>query len=114
LHCGASPEEAETVFDTLDDLVREGKIRVYGWSTGDPDSARLVAGRENAASIQHGLNVFSDAAEILEVCDAYDVASVSNSNLANGLLSGKYSADHVFGKDDFRGAGHEWATSFKD
>ena len=39
--------------------------------------------------------------------------SIVNSPLGNGLLSGKYSADHQFSPEDFRGAGHVWATSFE-
>ncbi|WP_228845375.1 aldo/keto reductase [Phototrophicus methaneseepsis] len=114
LHCGASPQEAEALFDALDTLVKEGKIRAYGWSTGDVASARLLAERENGVAIQHGLNVLDGTPEILDVCAAYDVMSVTNSPLANGLLSGKYGPGFVFPEDDFRGAGHVWATSFVD
>lgn len=113
LHCGASPSEAQAIFDALDKLVTEGKIRAYGWSTGDPNNAQLVASRNNAGAIQHGMNVLSDAKEILDVCSQYELISVTNSPLANGLLSGKYSPNHQFLSDDFRGAGHEWATSFE-
>lgn len=114
LHCGASPEEANRVFDTLDELVYEGKICAYGWSTGDPANVKRVAARDNGVSIQHGLNVLSDAHNLLDACAVNNLTSICNSPLGNGLLTGKYSADHVFPADDFRGAGHTWATSFVD
>lgn len=113
LHCGATPEEAEIIFDTLDDLVREGKIRTYGWSTGDPASGELVARRENCGAIQHGFNVLDMDSPMVDVSEKHNIMSIVNSPLGNGLLSGKYSADHQFSPEDFRGAGHVWATSFE-
>lgn len=112
LHCGASPEEAEAVFDTLDALVDEGKIRAYGWSTGDLNNAQLLANRSNAVSVQCWLHVLGDYPEMLETCTRHNLAYINNSPLANGLLTGKYSPDFVFPSDDFRGAGHEWAPHF--
>ena len=36
-------ERAPELIGVLEDLVRAGKIRYYGWSTNDPDRARLFA-----------------------------------------------------------------------
>lgn len=114
LHCGASAEEAEVVFDTLDILVQEGKIRAYGWSTAEPNNGHIVAARQHGVAIQHHLNVLDDVPEMLNVSKQRGVTSIVNSPLACGLLSGKYSADYSFPVDDFRAAGHEWATAFID
>jgi aryl-alcohol dehydrogenase-like predicted oxidoreductase len=114
LHCGASPEEAEVIFNTLAQLQAEGLIRTYGWSTSDPNNARFVAAHENGTAIQHGLNVFGDASEMLEVCAQHNLASINNSPLASGLLSGKYQANSVIPAGDFRAAGHAWAIYFEN
>jgi aryl-alcohol dehydrogenase-like predicted oxidoreductase len=54
LHWGSCPPEtAEKLLPILEDLVREGKIRWYGWSTDDPERARVFAQGEHCTAIQH-------------------------------------------------------------
>jgi aryl-alcohol dehydrogenase-like predicted oxidoreductase len=114
LHCGASPEQAEVIADTLEQLQKAGHIRTFGWSTDDPASIRLWAKRPYCTTVQNELNVLRDASEVLTVCDEYHLASINRSPLAYGFLSGKYTADSVMSKDDFRGAGHEWVGYFEN
>ncbi|GAB4434869.1 MAG: aldo/keto reductase [Anaerolineae bacterium] len=114
LHCGASPAEAGAITDTLEQLQAEGRIRAYAWSTDDPESARLFAGKPHCAAVQHEMNVFVDAGAMLALCDEYDLASVVRTPLAMGCLSGKYDTETTFAADDFRGSGHEWARYFKE
>lgn len=94
---------AVEVRETLEDLVREGKIRAYGWSTDDAALARVFAEGEHCATVQHDLNVVRDAPEILALCAEADLASINRSPLARGALTGKYTADTVFADDDVRG-----------
>jgi aryl-alcohol dehydrogenase-like predicted oxidoreductase len=108
------PAQADDVIATLDDLVDQGLIRAYGWSTGEPDSARLLATRSRGAAVQHPMNVLRDAPEVLEVCDEHDLASVCNSPLAMGLLTGKFDAASKLPGDDVRGSGHDWVGYFTD
>lgn len=114
LHCGASSEQAEVIADTLEQLQKEGHIRTFGWSTDDPVSIRLWAKRPYCTAVQNELNVLRDTREMLKVCDEYHLASINRSPLAYGFLSGKYTADSVMSKDDFRGAGHEWVGYFEN
>jgi aryl-alcohol dehydrogenase-like predicted oxidoreductase len=114
LHCGASPEQAEIVAETLEQLQTEGLIRAYAWSTDDPGSARLWAEKSHCTAVQHELNVLRDAQEMIALCEKYDLASINRSPLAYGFLSGKYTANTVIASNDFRAAGHEWVTYFKD
>jgi aryl-alcohol dehydrogenase-like predicted oxidoreductase len=114
LHCGASPEETEAIIETLEQLVSEGLIRAYGPSTDDPGLARLFAEGAHCVSVQHQLNVLNDAQALLDLCEEYDLASIDRTPLAHGFLSGKYTADTVMPKDDFRGAGHTWVGFFED
>jgi aryl-alcohol dehydrogenase-like predicted oxidoreductase len=114
LHCGATAEQIESVVETLEGLVAAGHIRAYGWSTDNPALAKLFVRGAHCAAIQHGLNVFTDAKPILDLCEQFDLASVNNAPLASGLLSGKYTADSVLPANDHRSAGFEWAVYFNN
>jgi aryl-alcohol dehydrogenase-like predicted oxidoreductase len=114
LHCGASPEEVEAILNTLEQLHSEGLLRAYGPSTDDPKLARLFAEGPHCVSVQHQLNVLNDAQALLDLCEEYELASINRTPLAHGFLSGKYTADTVMPKDDFRGAGHAWVRFFED
>ncbi len=104
---------AEATFDTLEELADRGHIRAYGWSTDDPERARLLAGRPHFAAVQHDMNVLLDAPEVLAACDQLGVASVNRGPLAMGLLSGKYQADSRLPTDDVRGKEPEWMRYFQ-
>ena len=52
------PAEAEVVREALEDLVAAGKIRTYGWSTDDPERARIFAQGAHCSAIQQRLNIF--------------------------------------------------------
>lgn len=95
-------EPAVAVRDELEALVRDGKIRYYGWSTDSVEAARVFADGEHCAAIQHDLNVVMDAADMLALCEQANLASVNRSPLARGALTGKYTKDTVFAKDDVR------------
>jgi aryl-alcohol dehydrogenase-like predicted oxidoreductase len=88
--------------EVLEDLVREGKIRTYGWSTDSVELARVFAEGKHCAAIQHDLNVVLDAPEMLALCEQQDLASVNRSPLARGALTGKYSKDSRFAETDVR------------
>jgi aryl-alcohol dehydrogenase-like predicted oxidoreductase len=93
---------AVEVRETLEALVREGKIRSYGWSTDSVEAARVFAEGEHCAAIQHDLNVVRDAPEMLALCQEQNLASVNRSPLARGALTGKYSKETVFAQNDVR------------
>lgn len=113
LHCGASAEQAADVLATLEELCAEGKIRSYGWSTGDLAAVEHFAAGKHCTAIQHGLNVFDANQTLLDRCAAHNLASINNAPLASGLLSGKYTVDSILPADDFRSAGHSWAIFFE-
>jgi aryl-alcohol dehydrogenase-like predicted oxidoreductase len=114
LHVWSLPaDEADEVAQVLEALRADGLIRAYGWSTDDVDRARVFAARPGCAAIQHDLNVFDDAPELLALCAEEGLASVNRTPLAMGLLSGKFSADSKLGGNDVRGAGHSWVRYFE-
>ncbi len=99
---GYEPIRAAAVRDALEEMVAEGKIRWYGWSTDNPEGARVFAQGQHCAAIQHELNVAREAPEILTLCEESDLASVNRGPLAMGLLTGKMKTDTTFPPDDIR------------
>ncbi len=105
--------QAEAVADTLEELKAEGLIGAYGWSTDDLDCARVFASRPGCAAIEHELNVFQDAPELLAICDEHDLASINRAPLAMGILSGRFTRDTQVPDDDVRGRlGPNWYPQY--
>ena len=86
-------ERAAELMGVLEDLVRAGKIRFYGWSTDDVERARLFAGGEHCIAIEHRLNVFNDNAAMLDLCQELDLASLNRVPLLMGVLTGRWSPE---------------------
>jgi aryl-alcohol dehydrogenase-like predicted oxidoreductase len=98
-------EKAAGVRDMLETLVAEGKLRWYGWSTDDPQGARVFAQSAHCTAIQHFLNMArqrDDLPQMLAVCDEYDQASIIRSPLVMGMLTGKFNVEMTFPRDDVR------------
>jgi len=103
LHAGSyESDRAVAVRDLLEELVVDGRIRAYGWSTDHADRARVFAQGEHCASIQFRLSVFSDNPEMRALCDEFDVGSVNKKPLSSGILTGKFTTESTFPEDDFR------------
>lgn len=100
-------EKVPAMVDLLESLVKDGKIRYYGWSTDSVEGARLFARGDHCVAIQHDLNVILDAPEMITLCEELNLASVNRSPLARGALSGKYAKDAVFPQNDVRN--DEWS-----
>lgn len=112
LHQGAyDPEKAPLVMDVLEELVKEGKIRWYGWSTDSSERAAVFAPGEHCTSIQFDLNVFHDNEETRTICSDFDLAGINKSPLNRGLLTGKFNEGYSFPKNDIR---HGWDFSDED
>ncbi|KKK04566.1 aldo/keto reductase [Micromonospora sp. HK10] len=115
LHLNGLPVPAALdLVGTLEDLVGQGKIRAYGWSTDDPGSARaFAAAGPHCTAIQHDQSVLRDNAAMLAVCDEFDLASLNRGPLAMGLLTAKYQGTPAArGGDDVRGIAPEWLPWF--
>lgn len=105
---------AVEVRETLEALVSAGLIRAYGWSTDDPERARLFAEGPSCTAVQNQMNVFNDAAAMIGLCEALNLASVNRGPLAMGLLTGKFRPDSTLADNDVRGErAPEWMSYFK-
>ena len=109
LHVGeCTPEEAFELREGLEQLVGEGKIRAYGWSTNEVDMAQFFAAGGHCAAVQHHQNVLFPNAKLTRFCEQHGLASICRGPLGMGLLTGKYDPESRLPQDDVRGAGHDW------
>lgn len=115
-HINFAPlDRALDLIEPLEELVRQGKIRAYGWSTDDPERAETFAkAGAGCAAIQVNLNVLEDNAEVIRVCEQQDLASIIRGPLAMGLLTGKYHDGRTIAGDDVRGKSPGWLRYFND
>jgi len=112
---GFPADKAAPVRDTLEELVKEGKIRAYGWSTDFADRAEVFAQGKNCTSIQLQLNVLDDNEAVVALCEKYKLAAINRGPLAMGLLTGKYDTETKPSIDDVRGEkSPAWLKYFKD
>ncbi|MFI1719884.1 aldo/keto reductase [Streptomyces sp. NPDC020489] len=106
----AHPEHGARLRDACEELVREGLIRAYAWSTDDPARAAVFAEGKHCVAVQHALNVLQDAPEMLALCEESDLASINRSPLAMGLLAGKRQGPQDSG--DIRSTPPAWMRGF--
>jgi aryl-alcohol dehydrogenase-like predicted oxidoreductase len=98
---GFPADKAEPVRETLELLVKDGKIRAYGWSTDFPERAQVFAQGPKCAAI--------------ELCEKYDLAALNRGPLAMGLLTDKYTGKTKTALDDVRGKkSPDWMKYFKN
>jgi aryl-alcohol dehydrogenase-like predicted oxidoreductase len=116
LHNSKFPaEQAGPVRETLEELVKQGKIRTYGWSTDSPERAEFFAQGANCAAVQVPLNVLEDNPGMMACCEKYDLAALNRGPLAMGLLTDKYTPEIKLAEDDVRGPkSPAWMKYFKD
>jgi aryl-alcohol dehydrogenase-like predicted oxidoreductase len=103
LHIGDYPVEAiPELVRILEDLVGDGKIRAYGWSTDEVVRPAALAVGEHCTAVQHELNVLTDAPDMLALCEAHDLASIDKYPLLMGILAGRFGVNQAFPADDIR------------
>ena len=110
---GLTIVRALQVRPVLDELVREGKVRTYGWSTDRTDAVRSFSTSPSCGVVQQQLSVLSDNAELLALCAELNLASLNRGPLGMGLLTGKFAPDSTFADDDVRHHA-QWHPGFKN
>jgi aryl-alcohol dehydrogenase-like predicted oxidoreductase len=108
-------EKAGPIRETLEALVKEGKIRAYGWSTDYIERAEVFAQGSNCSAVQLQLNVLDDNPAMIALCEHFDLAALNRGPLAMGLLTDKYTARIKVSGEDVRGEkSPEWMKYFKE
>ena len=114
LHVGGlAIERALAVREGLEQLVKEGKIRTYGWSTDRTEAVRAFATLPACGVVQQQFSVLDGNAELLALCEERNLASILRGPLGMGLLTGKFAPTSTFAADDVR-AHAAWHPGFKD
>jgi aryl-alcohol dehydrogenase-like predicted oxidoreductase len=92
------------VFDALDTMVSEQRIKNYAVSVETVAEALTAIARPHVASVQIILNAFrrKPLERTLPAAAAAGVGIIARVPLASGLLSGRYTMDTVFAADDHR------------
>ncbi|MCH4009673.1 aldo/keto reductase [Companilactobacillus sp.] len=104
LHCPPTPVFYEPeVFFTMDKLKKEGKIKNYGVSVEKVEEA-MKALDYDISSVEIIYNMFRlrPADNFFRMAKEHDVGIIARVPLASGLLSGKYTMNTTFGKNDHR------------
>ncbi len=110
---GLSIARALEVREILEQMVDDGKIRTYGWSTDRIDAIRSFSDLAGCGTVQQQLSVLDGNLELLHLCEEMRLASINRGPLGMGLLTGKYAPDATFKSDDVR-HNVQWHPGFKD
>jgi aryl-alcohol dehydrogenase-like predicted oxidoreductase len=105
LHCPPTPVfSSDAVYDALDTMVGEKRIKAYGVSVEKVDEALAAIARPGLASVQIILNAFrlKPLERVLPAAAEAGVGIIARVPLASGLLSGKYDESTTFSADDQR------------
>ena len=92
------------VFESLDELVRAGKLRHYGVSVEKVEEGLKAIEFPGVQSVQIIFNIFRQRPADLFFAEAEkrNVGILARVPLASGLLSGKITRERKFAKDDHR------------
>lgn len=104
---------ARPIFDTLEAMRTEGLMTCYGWSSDYPRLVSAVADYPGFKVVEHDLNVFDTAPEMLALIEERGLYSLARMPLAMGLLSGKYGRKATIGGTDVRASSAPWMKYFK-
>jgi aryl-alcohol dehydrogenase-like predicted oxidoreductase len=120
-HQGKFPaDQAAPYRNACEELVQQGKIRWYGWSTDDPDRLAVFAAGEHCTAVQQRLSIMYGDLDTLALAEKENLASLNRGPLIKGLLTGKFDRDSTFADDDVRqpwwdlksGQEGEWLEAF--
>ena len=93
------------VVETLEDLKKKGYIRYYGLSNihkDDLDELLGYRGRFVSFQDEYSLACRKNEEDITSVAEKLNITPMTWGSLGQGILTGKYGKDSVFGADDRR------------
>ncbi len=112
IHNSKPPDiERDSVYETLDELKKQGKIRFYGVSAFYVEDGISVVKTGKPDTIQVIYNILDQEAEerLFPLVLENDIGIIVREPLASGLLTEKYNENSRFPKTDHR---HGWSREF--
>lgn len=106
-------DRALAVRDVLDELVGEGKIKTYGWSTDRPDAVEVFSTSPGCGVVEQEINVLAGSAELLALAERLNLASLNRAPLGMGVLTGRITPQTRFPDDNIRQK-VEWFPGIKN
>lgn len=96
--------EPEVVAETINALMKEGKILGWGLSNAPVDYLKRAHAVCPLAAVENQYSMMWREPEqgLFDLCAAMNIAFVAYSPLGNGFLSGRFTRDTVYGEGDFR------------
>lgn len=94
----------EEVAETIQELIKEGKIRHWGLSEAGPDTIRRAHAAEPLAALQSEYSLFfrDPEKEIIPLLEELGIGMVPFSPLGKGFLTGAINETTPFDANDFR------------
>ncbi len=104
--------EQGRLFEPLEKLKAQGKIRFYGVSIHDPQEGLMAmkTGQPDALQVVYNYLRRDAAEELFPRAIAEGVAIIAREPLSNGFLTGKYTKESVFPMGDIR---HQWPSKYQ-
>jgi aryl-alcohol dehydrogenase-like predicted oxidoreductase len=110
---GLSIERALEARDVFEDLVKDGKIRTYGWSTDRVDAIAAFSTGPGCGVLEQELNVLTGNAELTALAEKLNLGNINRAPLGMGVLTGKITPETRFGDGDVRQK-VDWFPGIKD
>ena len=103
--------ERGTHYAVLDELKQEGKIRYYGVSVHDAyeGTMAIATGKPDVIQVAYNFLRQDPREDLFPFAQEHDIGLIIREPLANGMLTGKYTATTTFGEGDMR---TEWPPEF--
>ena len=94
----------EETMSALDDVVADGKIRFVGLSNFKREEIEACMQLRRVDVVQYGWHMFDRRMqrEIFPYCQEHGIGVMAYGSLAFGLLTGTFTEDTTFGRDDWR------------
>jgi len=105
--------ESGRIFEPLEEMKRQGKIRYYGVSIHEPEEGLLAIKTGKPAALQVVFNYLKRhaAEELFPKAMSEGVGLIAREPLANGFLTAKYTKDSIFPVGDIR---HQWPWKYQN
>jgi len=105
----------EIMLAGFEKLKQAGKVRLYGVSTSNFEYLKAFNQDGKCASLQIDYSILNRTAEqdILPYCLGKGIGVIVRGSLAMGILSGKFTSQTRFDKEDFRHRWHETPEEYQ-